>query len=107
MAKTTFKDFLLSFLEIADEKQKCNLIETHRTLLEYYIKNYFFKNLDESHNLLKFLNNNSLYLNNAALELGLGDNDDFTTDICNQANKTGKYKELTDFEILTSDINTV
>ena len=33
MAKTTFKDFLLSFLEIADEKQKRNLIQTHRTLL--------------------------------------------------------------------------
>ena len=107
MAKTTFKDFLLSFLEIADEKQKRNLIQTHRTLLEYYIRNYFYNNLDESNNLLKFLNNNSLYLNDVAIELGLGNNDDFTADICDQVKHRGKYKKLTDFELLTSDINKI
>ena len=107
MAKTTFKDFLLSFLEIADEQQKRNLIQTHRTLLDYYIRNFFFKNLDESNNLLTFFNNNSLYLNKTAIELGLGNNDDFTTDICDQVKHRGKYKQLTDFELLTSDINKI
>lgn len=107
MAKTSFKDFIISFLENANKEQKQTLLETHRMLLEYYVKNYFFENKDETHNLLKFFNNNNLYLNEVAIELGYGDNDDFTTKLCDEVKQRNNNNKLSDFDILTSDVNTI
>ena len=107
MAKTSFKDFIISFLEKANKTQKQNLVDTHRMLLEYYVKNYFFENKDETHNLLNFFNNNSLYLNESAIELGYCDNDEYTTQLCDDVKQRTNNNKLTDFDILTSDVNTI
>ena len=76
-------------------------------LLEYYVKNYFFENKDETHNLLNFFNNNSLYLNESAIELGYCDNDEYTTQLCDDVKQRTNNNKLTDFDILTSDVNTI
>ena len=105
MANTTFKDFIIAFQNQADETQKRNLIETHRMLLEFYVNNYFFEKKDESSNLLKFFNNNNVYLNETAIELGYGDNDDFTTRLCDEHKR--QENPMSDLDLLLAPIDSI